>query len=431
LFVGISLASPSFAGDSVHGSFSTRYRFQATDLERDQDLVTLLTMETPLSADNPWYAAMQAMGHFDLDGTSEPSLFRDGYDSFGHNAVGRLFYAYIERREFGPVQSLRVGRQQRYDLENISYDGATFEMKRQEWFTLTAFGGVPVHPYKNQIGFDPGDAVFGAALQLDPVSNLRVRFDHLYIKDQAEPLLSPFGNRKDYLMGGSLWWDPNRVYSLTGRVTAFFDQIRDMQVGIAVKPEETGFQLRMNFASQFKSSEVRVSDLDTYSVVGVYQPYNEFFIRAAQALGEHFALDGGFQLRSLRNQQTASAFNHGFERIYLSASTFDLLNPGLSLNATGDYYKGEDNALKDNNFGGSFSVTQELKDRKYRINAGTAYYLYRYNLYLGNESADVQTYFARLDVRLLKQLETRLGYEFEHNNIDSFHTVDTRVTWKF
>jgi hypothetical protein len=66
-----------------------------------------------------------------------------------------------------------------------------------------------------------------------------------------------------------------------------------------------------------------------------------------------------------------------------------------------------------------------------KVSGGTAYYLYRYNLFAGNESSDVRTYFARVQSQIFKNFSGRLGYEFEDNNINNFHTVDLRLVWSF
>ncbi|MBI4396433.1 MAG: hypothetical protein HY548_05015 [Elusimicrobia bacterium] len=110
---------------------------------------------------------------------------------------------------------------------------------------------------------------------------------------------------------------------------------------------------------------------------------------------------------------------------------FNLPIDDFALTTTADYYHGEDNTLKNNNFGGSLFLSQGLWNEWLTLKGGTAYYLYRFNLFAGNESTDVQTYFASAQVKVWKELQFRGGYEFEHNDVNNFHSADARLIWSF
>jgi hypothetical protein len=116
----------------------------------------------------------------------------------------------------------------------------------------------------------------------------------------------------------------------------------------------------------------------------------------------------------------------------------NFLHDGLDMNAALDYYHGEDNSLKNNSFGGSFSASQALfkkhktlKDQDMKFTLGTAFYLYRYNLLTGDESSDVQTYFAEFGTKIVESLKIVSRYEFENSELNGFHKGTLRLVWNF
>ena len=82
------------------------------------------------------------------------------------------------------------------------------------------------------------------------------------------------------------------------------------------------------------------------------------------------------------------------------------------------------------NYGFSFDATKKFGERV-KLNASTAFYLYRYNLNLGNESDNVQTYYAGLDWNFYDGLTTKARYELENNEYDNFHTLKLSLIWNF
>lgn len=428
----LGTVSPLYAGElSVHGSLSNRYKLRTTGSLHDNDIETLFTLDIGRPSADRFSGSLQVGGIFDLDGNRPGSVFSSVYDTFSTQAVGRIYYAYFNARDLGPVQGLRVGRQHRYEFESLYFDGLTLESKPFHRFTLTAFGGVPVHLFENQLGFDPGDWLVGGALQWNPLSKVQARFDYVHLKDKVTGFRAAAGDHEDNLFGGTLWWEIDPRFGVVARFTSFSDQVRDVSFDATFRLPEKDFALRFNFFRLLQGYAVRVIDFDAFGIAGTYQPYTEFSLNATKGLGNHFAVDGGVQIRFLDDNQIASAFNHGFERVFLSLSSFDLPVKGLSLSATGDYYHGEDNTLKNNTFGASFTAAQELLDKRLKLSGGTAFYLYRFNLFTGNESNDVRTYFARIQGKIFKDFEGRIGYEFEDNDFNNFHSVDVRLIWSF
>lgn len=415
----------------LSGSLSQRYQYRTTGALHDSDIETLVSLDFGDSLNDRFSGALQAGGIFDLDGKSGDSSLSSVYDTFRGPAVGRLYYAYFDAKDLGPISELRVGRQHLYEFESLYFDGAHITFPAYKKIIVSTFGGTPVHPFENQIGFDPGDYLVGTDITYQPLTNLKFRLDYVHLKDQLASFRGTIGDQSDDLLGFTTWWDINDYLSLTTRLTSFIDQLRDVSSDLVFRWTKKDLFVRFNFTRLLRGYDIRVIDLDAYGIAGTYRPYTELSLNVNKGWGDHFATDGGFAIRFLDRNQIASAFNHGFERFYLGLSVYDLPIKDLSISLTGDYYHSEDNTLRDHTFGGSLQVSQDLLDKRLGFSGGTAFYLYRYNLYSGNESSNVRTYFAAAKGKIRKDLEAKVSYEFEDNDFNNFHRTDFRLIWSF
>ncbi len=413
------------------GDLSNRYKFRTSGAVADHDLESVATLNLGQPSIDKFSAALRAGGNFDLNGQSTDTTFGSIYDTIATPAVGRLYYAYLDIEGAGPFATIRLGRQQRFEFESAYFDGAF--LRTDPWYaiSLDVYGGVPVHLYETQLGWDPGDWTVGAALEWNPNLPLQVRLDYTHLRDKRTAFRFNAGDTEDDLFGSSLWWGISDNVGFTSRFTAFSDQVRDVRSTLNLNFPKIDFSLRLDGYRLLKGYDVRVFDWDAFSNAGTYRPYNELSLTATKYFGEHVAVDAGGTLRWLDNRQIASPFNHGYERAFLSASLFDLPWESFQVTATGDYYHGRDSDFQDNTFGGSFSVSKGFAKDRFEVEAGTAYYLYRYNLFTAAESNDVQTYFLFAEGELVKHLTAKVGYEFENNDLDDFHSMQARLTWSF
>lgn len=417
----------------VHGALTNRYKLRTTGDVRDSDLETLLSFTIGEPAYQRVTAAAQGGGIFDLDGNKSNEYYSDIYNSFSNkSAVGRLYYAYVDIHRVGQsIDLVRTGRQHLYEFDSAYFDGLSFDTVPFYGVKLTGFGGIPVHQFENQLGDHWGDWTVGGALQWTPISRIRSRFEYTHLKDKAAAFRSAQGDQEDDLFSESVWIDITQTIDFYSRLTSFSDQLRDVQAAVGFRLPKKDFSLRLQMFRLLNGYDIRVLEWDAFRIAGTYQPYTEVGVQAAKGIGKHLSVDGGFNWRKLDDKAVASSFNHGYERGYLSLSLQSLPVKGLSFSATADYYRGEDSTLKNNNFGGSFFVAQQLLKKRMTVTAGTAYYLYRYNLLTGTESEDVQAYFARLEGQITKAFRLKGGYEFEHNSLNGFHTVNVSLSWGF
>ena len=416
---------------SLKGSISNRYILRTTGTDTDNDIETLLSLDVGQPSTDKISGSMQAGGIFDLDKTRNGSPYRSIFDTFNSSAVGRFYYGYIDLKDPEDKNKIRLGRQYRHEFESLYYDGISFETDQSKPITFTAYSGIPVHLFENQYGLTVGDWLAGGALEWNIYTNLKFRFDYVHVKDEVTGFRSTLGINSDDLFGLSLWCDLTDRISISSDFTSFRDQVRDAQASATFRWSEQDLSLRYNFYTLFKAYSFRVLEFDGYGFAGAFEPYYEMTLSASKGLSEHFAVDGGFSIRNLVDKQIASAFNHGFERGYLSLSSYNIPIKDLSLNLTADYYHGKDNTLKNNSFGTSFSAVHGFFDKKLNITIGTAFYFYKFNLFLGNESNNVQSYFAEVETKILAKIKTSLRYEFENNQINDFHTLELGVRWDF
>lgn len=422
-------ARPQFF-KNFNGSLGNRYRLRTTGAESDHDLQTLFNLNIGDPAYHTASGAIQAGATFDLDG-GQSGPFRTVYDTFDSRAVGRIYYAYLNVRDTWPFELLRVGRQHSYDFENFYFDGISFDSQPFYGFKISAYSGIPVHLFENQFGWGETDFLVGEAVTWTPIQKIRLRFDHAFLRDRASAFRQNQGYQEDHLFGSTAWVTFNKYVDAYAKFTSFYDQVRDLTFATSLRLPKQDLRLNLRAFRLLEGYNIRVPDLEAYSIVGTYLPYTELGASITKGFGKHFMADAGFVWRMLDDNQTTSPFNHGYKRAYLSLTTMDLPVKDLVLTATGDYYHGEDSLLRNDYFGGSFSATQHLLKKRLSVGAGTAYYLYRYNFATGNESNDVQTYFLNVDGKITKRLRVRSSYEFENNDYNGYHTFNLAIIEDF
>src|SRR3989338_7336262 len=108
---------PAFAGLlDIAGTVSQRYKFRTTGSLEDHDLETVLTANAGNRSDR-LAAFLNVGGRFDLNRPSSAPTYSSVYDSFDNQAVVRLYSAYLDLKDAGPVALWRTGCQHRFDFE--------------------------------------------------------------------------------------------------------------------------------------------------------------------------------------------------------------------------------------------------------------------------------------------------------------------------
>lgn len=413
------------------GFISNRYILRTTGSDSDNDIETLFSIDMGNPFRDLYTASFQFGGLFDIEGTSEGSVFSGPNNALGEYALARVYHAYLDIKEQGPIYRIRIGRQYKYNFENFYFDGVALESDPSNKIAFDIYGGVPVHLFESQSGFDPGDWVAGGSIDWNPVAGFKLHYDYVHLKDRVSGFRASVGDTEDDLFGLSAWWNVDRRLELYSRFTSFSDQVRDVEFSAAVKWAEQDLRLSVRIYTLLKGYSFRVIDLNGYEFAGVYEPYYDILISASKFIGKHFSFEGGAGLRFLKDYQIASAFNHGYSRFFVTLSVYDVLLKDFTISTTQDYYRGTDNSLENNSFGTSFYAAKYFLKRRLSLNLGSSFYFYRYNLYLGSESSNVQTYYVGAETKLIDRFRIKLNYEFEDNDFDNFHTINFSVIWSF
>lgn len=415
----------------VNGSVMQDYRWQTTGGQSNNIIETLVTMNIGDPTMHRYSGSIQAGVVADLNYNAPNSYFRNIYDTFPYRVAARFYSGYLDINKVPVFNNIRVGRQHLYELENLNFDGVSFESKAYSGFVFSFFGGAPVHLYENEYGVLWGDWTAGGALQWTPIARLRLRASVVHLHDQLASFFFTPGKTSDTLFGISAWLDITKNWELYSRLTAFADQVRDWDFSSSTQFPAQDLKIIVNVHRLVEAYVFRVDDWDPYSLAGAYEPYTEVQAQIYKGLGKKFSINLGGGARILDNYQIASAYNHGYERVFGTLSSHDFLIKGLSAALTANYYHGEDNVLQNNYFALTFMANQELLKKRLKIGAGTNYYLYQYNLLTGNESNNVRTYFADVEGKLMKNLKLKASYVFEQNAINGFHSGRVRAIWDF
>lgn len=156
-----------------------------------------------------------------------------------------------------------------------------------------------------------------------------------------------------------------------------------------------------------------------------YRPYTQVRGLVSKGFGEHFTLDAGADGRWLRDGDDEGAYNHEFERYFVTPTLQRVPWKGLSLSVTGEFWNSDEDVWS---WGAdaTHKCTEALK-----VSLGTFYSLYKYDYYAASERDDVRTIYARVRWKLENNLRLDGGYEYEHSDFDTIQTVRLGVTWDF
>ncbi|GEM_PF-5702304 len=407
------------------------YRWQTTGGQSNNIIETLVTMDIGDPTMHRYSGSIQAGVIADLNYSPPNGYFRNIYDTFPYRVVGRFYSGYLDINKVPAFNNIRIGRQHLYELENLNFDGVSFESRSYSGLVFSFFGGAPVHLYENEYGVLFGDWTTGGALQWTPIARLRLRASAVHVRDQLASFFYTPNRTNDTLFGISAWIDITKNWEIYSRLSAFADQVRDWDFSSSTQFPVQDLKVIVNVHRLMEAYSLRAVDWDPYSFAGAYEPYTEIQAQIYKGLGKKFSLDFGGGARILDDYQIASAYNHGFERVFGTFSTHDFLNKGLAMALTANYYHGEDNVLENNYFALTFAVSQEFLKKRLKVGAGTNYFLYQYNLLTGNESQDVRVYFAEIEGKVLKNLKLKTSYEFETNAINAFSSGRVRAIWDF
>lgn len=418
-------AAPTTPADWLHGSLSLRYRGRASDDDEDHEARAVLALDVA-DPRAPWISGhVLARMDVDLEGLDGGEVFEDLSDTYDEAVVAKLYLFYadvaLDRRPEESPGTLRIGRQSDARLpEVLRLDGVSYLTKPlgKRELELGVYGGIPVHLYESS---PEGDLAFGTFAEGIPWEGGRARFDWMHLEDEL--LL---GEERDDLLALALWQQLNRHWRLEGEFSHLEGDPRDLRLRALFDDADSETIVRVGYYELLETQKTRVTELDPFSEELLeYFPFRQATLNVSRAFGAHTVIDAGLDARRVNDADDVGEFNREWERYYATATLHDLFTPGLALSATADRWDDDDQDTS--SLGADVSYAAD----EWTGAIGSYYSLYKYELLELDEREDVRTYYIRAGHELSAHLDLDLSYEFEDDDLETYHTLRLGVLWRF
>ena len=417
-------SSDELFGIPVHGSVSAKYRYRSSSQSSDNDLYEYLSADFGKPEGT-------VTGHLFLRATEDLDGRESGYDPLNgitesyRSFNARFYYGHVDFHGLGPAELIRAGRQFEYETPvTFHFDGVHLESKPIEKDLLLQvglYGGIPVHLFESS---PSGDWLAGAYVQCVPWEAARFRIDYAHVRDDY--LL---GVQSDNLLGVGMWQTIGPVL-LQARYGMLDSESRDLLVRGTFYAPESDVRIELSYFQLFKTQRAESIDLDYFSLAAQdYFPYIQGRLLAAKGFGEHFLLQGGVDWRELRDSGDQGTYNHAFRRFYLTPTVTNVIVAGLSISATGEIWE-----VPHTDNGDILSAGLDVGYRyspTVKFSAGTAYSLYKYDYFDSVEREHVRTLYVKAAYAPKKGLRLDGSYEFEYDDVDTFHVLKLGAGWAF
>lgn len=407
------------------GTFSLDYRLRHTSEATDQDLYGLLSVDYGDAQTQPVTAHLVARSAYDLDGNNNHTgayVFDSLEDTYQKRLTAQLYEAWVGGALTGTIATWKVGRFYVDDTPVETYvDGARFETIETTELRMKfgAYGGLPSHLYESS---PQGDLILGAFGEARPWKGGRTRLDWMKVDDQQV-----FVDHQNSLWAISQWQQLAERVDVFGRMTFLDSQSRDLDLRATYSDPVAKFHGQVAYFELFNAQKSLAIEFDPYFQSAFdFEPYRQIQVNAGQAIGDHFDLSGGFDVRRLTHDSSEGTFNHDFERFYLVPTLIGVPDEATSISATGEVW-----IATPERFGTIGGEVDHEFSKEVKADVGTSYSLYKYDILLNEELDRVRTYYAGVDWKASARLRFRLEYAYEEDPFDRYQTVRMRATWTF
>lgn len=410
-------------GLSVHGSLRTWYRFRNSGGESDHDLYQNLYLDVGDEERHPVTFHVSGLLAFDLDDLgNQGDVFFDIKDTYDSAAYGRLYEAYVDVHASDALDELRLGRQMLYATpEFLWFDGLLVETEEltDDGLKLGAYGGLPVHVFESSA---EGDGLFGAYATTRPWTRARLRLDYQRLSDETATR-----DVDNDLYSVELYQGVGEDLDLYGSYSRLDSDERDYRLRATYLDLEHDLTVQVAYYELLQTQADLALEINPfYSSLLEYFPYREGQLLVTKGLSEEVTLQGGASLRRLSDQDDEGEFNREFERYYLTVSMRELLAEDLDLDVTGEVWDDDQDSVT--SWGASLT---KAFDERWEASLGTYYSLYKFDLFDVRERNDVQTYALEVEYDHTKNLSFAARYEYEDDEIDDYHGLRLRASWRF
>lgn len=409
-------------GVPIHGVLSTGWRTRWNDGEARSDLAAYLGVDIGEAGRNPFSFHTRAAAAWNLNHSSDPSIFDGILDTYNSGYWTRLYDCYLDVHDVPELEVLRVGRQGDIETPVVAiYDGARVESKEQgdQAWLFGAYGGRSVRYYDS---FDDGRALYGAYVGARPWTGGRMRVDWMHSEEE-----STFGGLRDDMVSVELWQRVQEVLNLGGFYSMLDGTNRDLRLDADWAFPEQSAQMRVRYYQLLEPQGIYVTEFDAFTQsLGVWEPYERFNVDASKSFNGQWSLRGGIDLRRLDSSDDAGEYNRDFDRYLLGASLDETDDQPYNVGVNADYWQGSGRDI----WTWGLDAGRRLGTDTHAM-LGTYYSLWKTDLAAGQESEDVRTYFVGVEHDVSDDLRLEGRFEFEDSSLLDFQILRLKATWNF
>ena len=370
-----------------------------------------------------WGLHLLLRGSWGLNEQDPDSIFFSVQDTYRNRIDTRIYHAYADVPVGDRLGLARIGRMVIYNTPLTTYiDGVQVETAPvgPTQVVLGAYGGLSVHQFESW----PSDEWMGGVYtHFRPWEDGQMRIDWMHLNDNDKR----FGDGENDLVSAEVVHRVNENLRLEGDFSLLEGDSNDLRLkGFWVLPEEE-VTVRFSYYSLLRAHEDLAYELNPYfNFLSTYFPYDESQLVISKTFSEALELYGGLNVRRVDDDSDIGRFNRDYDRYYLTATFPDLLPMNTALSLTGEVWDSPDNDIQT----WGLDLTSRMEKGK-KLSVGSYYSLYKYEFDVEAERVDVRTLYAEFKKPVSDSTNIMARYEYENEEIDSFHTLRLGVTWRF
>ena len=416
---GVAQPEPEMTGFI---NFRTRSRWAEDAEEDDHDLYAVVGADWVESGDDSWGVHLLLQGTWGLNSQAPGSIFYSVQDTYDDQLEGRIYHAFVDVPAGDDLRITRLGRMLIYDTPvTAHFDGAHFETAPvgPTQFVLGAYGGNSVHLFESW----PSDETMGGVYtRFRPWDEGQLRVDYMRFEDDDR-----FGEGENDLVSTGLTHRIGKELKLDGNYSWLDGDSNDMRFKATWLWPEQDLSLRLSHYRLIQAQRNFAYELNPFfNFLNTYFPYDQSQVVLSKVFGKNLEIYAGLDYRRVDDEGDIGPFNRDFDRYYATAAFPDLLWEDSTLSLTGETWNSPGNDIHTWGLDLSSQVSEDT-----RASFGSYYALYKYFFDVDTEREDVRTYYAEIRNSVSESTNLIARYEFENEEIDSFHTLRLGVTWRF
>ncbi len=416
--------APDEPKPSIDGFVNVRTRSRWADDydEDDHDVYGVTGVDIITGGADSWGAHLLLRGSWGLDSQAPGSVFYGVQDTYTDQMDVRVYRAYVDAPVGDGLELARLGRMAIYNTPATAYfDGAQLETEATgpTRLVLGAYGGSSVHLSE---GWPSDQFMGGLYARLRPWKDGQLRFDWMRLNDDDR-----YGIGENDLVSAGLTHRVGKDLRLEGEFSLLDGKGNDARLkGFWLWPEQD-MTVRLSYYRLLEAQRNLAYELNPYyNILNTYFPYDQSQLVISKAFGERLELYAGLDTRRVEEEGDIGRFNRDFDRYYVTAAFPELLPMDTTLSITGDAWESPGDDAETWGLDLTSQVSEDMK-----VSLGSYYSLYKYYFDVNTEREDVRTFYTELRRSVSEETKLMLRYEFEDEEVDSFHSLWLGVTWRF